>query len=461
MAGLPDDDTIAAIATATGNAGIGVIRISGPDAFRISHELTGVSPAPRQARLVTVRDHRGEPLDTGLLLHFPAPHSFTGEDVAELHGHGGSVLLRTVLRECLHAGARQAEPGEFSRRAFLNDKIDLLQAEAIADLIASSTETAARSATRSLSGAFSRRVEALLDGLIRLRVFVEAAIDFPEEEVDFIADSDVADRLTRLREQLQELLSAARRGRRLRDGFKLVIAGAPNAGKSSLLNQLAEQDAAIVTDVPGTTRDVLREFIEIDGLPIHIVDTAGLRLATDAVEREGISRAHREMQTADRILLVVDAADSEATRDASSALDRHDDALPPGVPVTLLLNKIDLNGEPPAIEALAGSRVDTRISLSARTGDGLDLLRHHLLESAGVAGGEESDFSARQRHLDALEESDAHLASAAMQLDGSTTAPELLAEDLRYAQESLGRITGRFTSDDLLGEIFGSFCIGK
>ncbi len=458
MQALSDNgDTIAAIATGAGAGGVGIIRLSGSHAFDIARAMTRKDPAPREARFARIRDSQGEELDQGLVILFPGPHSFTGEDVAELHCHGGPVLLRTILRECIALGARQAEPGEFSQRAFLNDKIDLVQAEAIADLINSSTEAAVRSATRSLSGMFSQRVDALLEQLIRLRVFIEAAIDFPEEEIDFIADSDVLQRLDHIGRMLDELLISARRGKTLRDGLKLVIAGAPNAGKSSLLNQLAEQDSAIVTDVPGTTRDVLREYIQIDGLPLHIVDTAGLRESPDIVEQEGIRRARNEMQSADRILLVIDASRYPTDEKVETLLAEHRSDLPDNVPVTVLRNKCDLSGHQPSLH---GSDHLTELYLSAKSGAGIDLLRRHLIDSAGLGDSEASDFSARERHISALEECAEFLRQGRGQLVEHGAA-ELIAEDLRYAQESLGKITGRFSSDALLGEIFSSFCIGK
>lgn len=464
--GADEGDTIAAIATAQGRGGIGVVRISGPDAFVISKAIAGVSPPPREAKLVTLRDRDGETLDQALVLHFPTPRSFTGEDTAEFHCHGGPVILAAVLSECTARGARHAEPGEFSQRAFLNGKIDLIQAEAIADLIASHSEAAARSASRSLSGAFSKRINALRDDLIRLRTYIEAAIDFPEEEIDFIAESDVSQRLDGLIGDLHGLLKQARRGRRLRDGIKLVIAGAPNAGKSSLLNQLAEQESAIVTSIPGTTRDLLREHIEIDGVPLHIVDTAGLRDARDAVEQEGIRRATAEFASADRILLVVDATERDLAGNAdpiTTAIKAFSTRLPRRTPVTLVRNKIDLVDEEPSIEAIAeGSpwRIDSCVRLCARSGAGVELLRRHLLESAGLGGEVSSEFSARERHVTALE---ATLESLETGRDALTDhqAGELIAQDLRVAQDRLGSITGRYTSDDLLGEIFGSFCIGK
>ncbi|EAQ97603.1 tRNA uridine-5-carboxymethylaminomethyl(34) synthesis GTPase MnmE [Congregibacter litoralis] len=451
-----DSDTIVAIATGSGAGGVGIIRLSGPDAFTIARKMTATDAKARQAHFVSIVDGQNAVLDQGLLLQFPGPHSFTGEDVAELHCHGGPVLLRTVLRECIYHGARQATPGEFSQRAFLNNKIDLVQAEAIADLISSSTEAAARSASRSLTGSFSVQVDALLEQLIRLRVFIEAAIDFPEEEIDFIAESDVLERLETLASSINALLKSARRGRTLRDGLKLVIAGAPNAGKSSLLNQLAEQDSAIVTDIPGTTRDLLREHIQIDGLPLHIVDTAGLRDSGDAIEQEGIRRARSEMQSADHILLVVDNSGESALLDAATLVSHYEGDLPEAVPITLIRNKCDIQNIP----ATFTTGDINEICLSALRGDGIDLLRRHLLTTAGIADTESSDFSARERHVLALEECAGHLAQGLLQLKDHGAA-ELIAEDLRYAQDSLGSITGSFSSDELLGEIFGSFCIGK
>jgi tRNA modification GTPase len=452
-----DQDTIAAIATGAGAGGIGVIRLSGDQAFSIAEKITASSPAPREARFVRMRDRSGAELDQGILIQFPDPHSFTGERVAELQCHGGPVLLRALMRECIALGARQAEPGEFSQRAFLNGKIDLVQAEAIADLINSSTEAAARSASRSLTGTFSLQVNDLFEQLVRLRVFVEAAIDFPEEEIDFIAESDVLQQLHTLENTTKQLLASARRGRTLRDGMKIVIAGAPNAGKSSLLNQLAEQDSAIVTDVPGTTRDVLREYIQIDGLPLHIVDTAGLRESPDTVEQEGIRRARLEMQNADRILLVSDSSAVPDTPGSDQIIQQHQEDLPADTPITLIHNKCDISQYP---AQLRGDASLTEIWLSARTGDGLALLREHLLDCAGLGNADSSDFSARERHVRALEDCLVQLQQGIEQLREHGAA-ELIAEDLRYAQDRLGSITGQFSSDALLGEIFSSFCIGK
>ncbi|MEO1080831.1 MAG: tRNA uridine-5-carboxymethylaminomethyl(34) synthesis GTPase MnmE [Pseudomonadota bacterium] len=453
-------DTIAAIATPAGRGGIGIVRLSGPEALHISQTICDREPRPREATLVSFRDKEGEVLDRGLVLHFPAPYSFTGEDVAELHCHGGPAVLSAILHACLQYGARGAQAGEFSQRAFLNGKIDLVQAEAIADLIAASSRAAARSASRSLSGEFSKRVNRILDGLTKLRVFVEAAIDFPEEEIDFIAESDVGERIAGLHGELNELLITARRGRRLRDGLKIVLAGAPNAGKSSLLNQLAEAESAIVTDIPGTTRDVLREHIDIDGMPLHVVDTAGLRDTEDAVEREGVRRAEAEIRSADCIVLVSDSSIGDRHASDEDICAVHAERLGEAVPIIIVRNKIDAVGESPGIASSEASRVESRINLSAKTGAGIDLLRRQLLESAGLGEGTDSDFIARERHIVSLENTLAHLEASQSALC-DRRAPELLAEDLRYAQDALGQITGKLSSDDLLGEIFSSFCIGK
>ncbi|MEM9057165.1 MAG: tRNA uridine-5-carboxymethylaminomethyl(34) synthesis GTPase MnmE [Pseudomonadota bacterium] len=390
---------------------------------------------------------KGRALDRGLALWFSAPRSFTGEDVLELHGHGGPVVIDLVLRRVLELGARQAQPGEFSQRAFLNDRLDLAQAEAIADLIDSGSQQAARAAMRSLAGEFSERVHALVAEVTALRVYVEAAIDFPEEEVDFLADASLAARLQALTTRFAALEATARQGRLLRDGLTVVIAGPPNAGKSSLMNRLAGFDAAIVTDVPGTTRDMLRETIHLDGMPLHIVDTAGLREGGEAIEREGMRRARAAMRSADRVLIVHDA----------SAPEELVDELPDGVPVTHVRNKIDLTGE------AAGAGDDGKsatLRVSAKTGTGLDALRAHLRECAGYLGGDAGVLSARRRHTDALDAAAAHVREAYSQLTDAG-AGELAAEELRLAQERLGTITGTVTSDALLGEIFASFCIGK
>lgn len=445
-------DTIAAVATPPGKGGIGVIRLSGPAVPTIAAALLGKLPTPRQAILRRFRSNDGEVIDEGIALYFPAPHSFTGEDVLELQGHGGPVVMDLLLARVLELGARPARPGEFSERAFLNDKLDLAQAEAIADLIASDTAAAARAALRSLQGEFSRRVQGLVEGLIELRMYVEAAIDFPEEEIDFLADGVVATRLSELRERLNALQAAAGQGRLLRDGMTVVIAGRPNAGKSSLLNHLAGREAAIVTAIPGTTRDVLREHISIDGMPLHVIDTAGLRDSDDLVEQEGIRRAWAEIEIADRILMVVDdqlglTAEEKALRER----------LPANTPVTVLYNKIDLSGRSALVR---DGEWGTEILLSAKTEAGLDLLREHLKSCMGYHSGGEGTFMARRRHLEALEQAMAALERAAYQLD-IYRAGELVAEELREAQNALSEITGEFTSEDLLSRIFSSFCIGK
>src|SRR6185312_5850067 len=444
-------DTIAAIATPPGRGGIGIVRVSGPRAAEIAEALTGRLPRPRRASLREFRDEAGRALDSGLALFFPGPDSFTGEDVLELHGHGGAVVLDLVLQRVLDLGARQARPGEFSERAFLNDKLDLAQAEAIADMIDSGSEQAARAAMRSLNGEFSLRVARLVEDLTVLRAYVEAAIDFPDEEVDFLTEGDVAGRLDVIRDAFEALAAAARQGSLMREGLAVVIAGRPNAGKSSLLNQLAGHEAAIVTDIPGTTRDVLRERLDIDGLPLHLTDTAGLRESGDAVEQEGVRRAWNEMEKADRVLLVVDA-----TRGLSDEDRRILESMPRAIPVTVVYNKIDLTGQRPAEDELDGV---ASVWLSAQYGLGLDLLRAHLKRMAGYQQTGEDGFTARRRHLDALKRAREHLEEAADHVQAG--AGELLAEELRLAQLCLNEITGEFTSDDLLGKIFSSFCIGK
>jgi tRNA modification GTPase len=450
-------DTIVAPATAPGRGGIGVVRLSGPGVPAIAAGLLPRGlPEPRHATLATFRDGAGEALDTGLALYFPAPHSYTGEAVLELHGHGGPAVLAALVERAVELGARRAEPGEFTRRAYLNDKLDLAQAEAVADLIDAGSQAAARAALRSLQGAFSSEVHALVEGLIDLRVWVEAAIDFPEEEIDFLADPALAARVTALRARFDAVTRAARQGRVLRDGLTVVIAGRPNAGKSSLLNALAGHDAAIVTDLPGTTRDVVREHLELDGLPVTVLDTAGLRIAgegpADAVEAEGIRRTRAEIARADLVLFVVDAA-ADPTAEALAA---ERATLPEGVPLTLVFNKVDLVEGGDAVVAPAGT---TPLRVSARSGAGLNALRAHLQAAIGYAPGDTGALSARARHLDALARARAALEAACTLL--AERRGELVAEELRLAQRSLGEITGEFTSDDLLGRIFGSFCIGK
>jgi len=450
-------ETIAAIATAPGQSGVGIVRISGPGAGGIARVMLGFIPRPRYAHYGPFHDQHNQLIDEGIGLFFPGPHSFTGEDVLELQGHGGTVILDLLLRVACDLGARLARPGEFSERAFLNDKLDLAQAEAIADLIDSSSEQAARCAVRSLQGVFSRRIEALVEAVTHLRIYVEAAIDFPEEEIDFLADGKVANDLRQLLENLDNILAEAQQGSILREGMKVVIAGRPNAGKSSLLNALAGREAAIVTAVEGTTRDVLREHILIDGMPLHIIDTAGLRDSPDEVEQIGIARAWDEIGQADRILLMVDATSTGATEPHQLWPD-FIDRLPDNAPLTVIRNKVDLTSEAIGIEQTAATAPVVRIS--ARSGQGLETLRDHLKACMGFASTNEGGFLARRRHLDALERAKAAMLQGASQLQGYG-AGELLAEDLRAAQDALGEITGAMTPDDLLGKIFSSFCIGK
>ena len=443
---MTDRDTIAAIATAPGAAGVGIVRLSGPGSRAIAATLLGRPPEPRHAHYLRFRDGDGETIDDGLLIHFPAPHSYTGEDVVELQGHGSPVLLARLLRRCLALGARRARPGEFTERAFLEGRLDLAQAEAVADLIAAGSEAAVRAARRSLDGEFSRRVDAVVDGLTALRVWIEAALDFPEEEVDFLAAPELRDRLQLVAGTLARLRDDAGRGKRLVDGVHVVIAGAPNAGKSSLLNALAGDDRAIVTEIAGTTRDLLREQIEIDGVVLTLVDTAGLRDSAEPVEREGIRRARAELARADLVLVVLDAS---APADPPTGL-------PDGVPVLWLHNKVDL-GDGHDREELRADGV--HLWLSARTGAGLDRLRARLREHAGLDAGGEGTFSARARHLEALAAATGHLEQAATHLQHGIG--ELAAEELRLAQDILGTITGRVDADALLGRIFADFCIGK
>lgn len=444
--------TIAAIATPPGRGGIGVIRVSGPKVRAIAESLLGAVPAPRVATLRTFLGADGEPIDTGLALFFRAPASFTGEDTLELHAHGGPTVLDLLLARTVELGASLAEPGEFSRRAFLNDKLDLAQAEAIADLIDAGSAEAARAALRSMRGEFSDLVRSLSEAVIETRMHVEAAIDFPEEEIDFLADSALQRRLENALALSTQIGAKARQGTLLREGMTVVIAGKPNAGKSSLLNKLAGYSAAIVTDIPGTTRDILRERIDIDGMPLHVLDTAGLREHADVVEAEGIRRARTAMLEADRILYVVDAAARRSEEELREELA----TLPNSVPVTIIVNKIDLIAGAPRDE----QSKPPRLHLSAATGDGIDLLREHLKECMGFQGADAGTLSARRRHLDALARSHRHLEEAARLLT-EHRAGELMAEELRQAQHALGEITGEFTSDDLLGRIFASFCIGK
>ncbi|MBU2711681.1 tRNA uridine-5-carboxymethylaminomethyl(34) synthesis GTPase MnmE [Zooshikella harenae] len=450
-------DTIAAIATPPGRGGVGIIRISGPQSKLVMSKILGKTIKPRYAHYGPFYNQLNHVVDEGLALFFAGPNSFTGEDVLELQGHGGPVVLDMLLKDVLSHGVRLANPGEFSERAFLNDKLDLAQAEAIADLIESASEHAAQSAIRSLQGVFSDKVRSLVDKLIQLRMYVEAAIDFPEEEIDFLADGKVASDLVGIINQLDAVLKEANQGAILREGMTVVIAGRPNAGKSSLLNALAGRETAIVTDIAGTTRDVLREHIHIEGMPLHIIDTAGLRDSDDAVEQIGVQRAWQEIAQADRVLLMVDSSTTEAT-DPHIIWPEFVDKLPHPEKITVIRNKIDLTKE--GAEQYASNEKLPVIGLSAKEGKGVDILREHLKACMGFTGTTEGGFTARRRHLQALDEAKEYLANGQLQLSGYG-AGELLAEDLRFAQNELNTITGEFTSDDLLGKIFGSFCIGK
>lgn len=441
-------DTIAAIATPPGNGGVGIIRISGPNVTGIAESLGTKRLKPRYARYSGFTDADGSIIDSGLILYFPAPASFTGEDVLELHGHGGRVVLDMLLRRVLELGARLASPGEFSLRAYLNHKLDLAQAEAIADLITSSTEQAVRSSQHSMQGRFSQFINELIDELIELRVYIEAAIDFVDEEIDFLGDGMVAAKIEQLHDKIRKIQASAQHGRLLHDGMSVVLAGKPNAGKSSLLNALAGHEAAIVTEMPGTTRDVLRERIQLDGMPLHIIDTAGLRQSDNIVEQEGIRRAHSEIAKADKVLLLLDSTEPENEFSLSD--------LPSGIDITRVFNKIDLSGGQAKI---AETPHGTEIFLSAKTGAGMDLLKQYLKQCVGFTESPDSVFIARRRHIQALSLAQQAISSAGQQLQNH--APELVAEDLRQAQNSLSEITGEFSSDDLLREIFGSFCIGK
>ena len=437
-------ETIVAQATAPGRGGIGILRVSGPLATEVAQAVLGKCPKPRMADYLPFKDADGTILDQGIALYFKSPNSFTGEDILELQGHGGQVVLDLLLKRILQIdGIRLARPGEFSEQAFLNDKLDLAQAEAIADLIDATSEQAARSALKSLQGEFSKKVNELVDSVIYLRTYVEASIDFPDEEIDFLADGKIEANLRGIINQLEDVRSEAKQGSILREGMKVVIAGRPNAGKASLLNALAG-------------RDVLREHIHIDGMPLHIIDTAGLRDATDEVERIGISRAWTEIEQADRIILMLDSSDPESA-DLSKVRSEFLAKLPTTLPVTIVRNKIDLNGEQAGESEEGGYQI---ISLSAQTHDGVQLLRDHLKQVMGFQTGMEGGFLARRRHLDALEKSAEHLQIGLVQLT-EFHAGELLAEELRLVQTYLSEITGEFTSDDLLGNIFSSFCIGK
>jgi len=441
-------DTIVAAATPPGIGGVGIVRISGAAAEHVARGMLGSLPEPRTATRKSFRNKQGEKLDTGLALYFPAPASFTGEPVLELHGHGGPVVMALLVDAAVEFGARLAEPGEFSKRAFLNDKLDLAQAEAIADLIGSGTAQAARAALRSLGGSFSSAVNSLAEQLTRLRMYVEAAIDFPEEEIDFLSDNDLQQNVQRCGEAFAQLKKQTAIGRVLRDGYRAVIVGKPNAGKSSLLNRLSGEDAAIVTEVAGTTRDVLREQINIDGLAVELVDTAGLRDDPDRIEQEGIRRAREALKSADAVLWIQDASEVGATEIGEE--------LPEGAEVIIVRNKIDLTNDSPG----DADGAPAAINLSAKTGAGIDALHDRLRRAAGYRNLGEGAFTARKRHIDALDRAAKHFATGCKALD-EKRAGELLAEELRLAQEALGEITGAVSSDDLLGRIFADFCIGK
>ena len=441
-------DTIVATATPPGAGGVGVVRLSGPQVEEIARRMIGELPEARFATPATFRNASGAALDSGLVLYFPGPASFTGESVLELQGHGGPVVMSMLIDAALELGARMAEPGEFTKRAFLNDKLDLAQAEAIADLIGSGTTQAARAALHSLSGAFSSKVEALAERLVRLRMYVEAAIDFPEEEIDFLGDEQLQVSLESCSSAFEQLRRTARVGRVLRDGYRVVIVGKPNAGKSSLLNRLSGEEAAIVTEVAGTTRDILREQINIDGLAVELIDTAGLRDDPDRIEEEGIRRAREALKSADAVLWI---------QDANEVIEEQiDEEIPGGAEIIIVRNKIDMTGE----QAGLAAEDSGTIRLSAKTGDGIDALHECLRTAAGYRNLGEGAFTSRKRHIDALRRAAKHFMAGKTALE-DTRAGELLAEELRLAHEALGEITGAVNSDDLLGRIFSEFCIGK
>ena len=447
---MPAKETIAAIATPPGQGGIGILRVSGPAACTIAEKVLGLVPKPRYAHYGSFINENDDTIDSGIALYFKAPFSFTGEDVLELHGHGGPVVMDMLLKRVLSLGVRAAHAGEFSERAFLNNKIDLTQAEAIADLIAAESHEAARAAAHSLAGDFSAEIHLLVESLTQLRIHVESALDFPEEEIDFLADSAIAEKLKDARKKLQQVKASAQQGRLLKEGMTVVIAGKPNAGKSSLLNRLAGQETAIVTDVPGTTRDILREHIQIDGLPLHIIDTAGLRESGDVVEQEGIRRALDAIDKADRLLYIISGDSKEEEDDII-------DGLKKDIDITFVHNKIDLK----KIKAgISEDKNKTEIYLSAKTGEGIDLLKQHLKKCMGYEGRTEGKYIARRRHLEAIDLAEAHLQSAHKNLH-EVKAGELVAEELSLAQQALSSITGEFSNDDLLGRIFADFCIGK
>ena len=442
-------DTIAAIATASGAGGIGIVRVSGPAAAQIAAAILGACPTPRHAAYLDFKQANGELIDRGIAIYYPNPHSYTGEDVLELQAHGGTALMQILLARCIALGARQAEPGEFTRRAYLNDKIDLAQAEAVADVINAATTEAAKSAVRSLSGEFSNCINSLLLKLVDLRMFVEACLDFPEEEIDFITQGRVVEKLDVIIIELTSVFAKAKQGSLLREGINVVLVGQPNVGKSSLMNQLAGEEIAIVTPIAGTTRDTIKNAIQINGVPLHVIDTAGLRETDDEVEKFGIERTWRAAETANIALLLIDAAHGITTTE-KSILAR----LPQEIRKIWIHNKIDVANEPAFVQETEHA---THIHLSAKTGEGIDLLKMHLLKLAGYQNNSEGVFMGRARHLEALAKVDAHLSNASLQMNSA----ELVAEELRLAQDALSSITGEFTPDDLLGEIFSKFCIGK
>lgn len=461
-----DGDTICAIATPPGRGGVGIIRVSGPLALNIAQKILRFSPRARHAHFADFLDDNSELIDQGIAIYFPAPHSFTGEHVLELQGHGGAFVLDRLLKQVISMGARLARPGEFSERAFINDKLDLAQAEAIADLIEASSEEAAKSAMRTLQGEFSRLIQTLSDLIIELRVYIEASIDFAEEEIDFLSEGNTEERLQGIISQTDAILAQARQGSILRDGMSVVIAGKPNAGKSSLLNALAGKDAAIVTEIAGTTRDTLMEHISIDGMPVHVTDTAGLRHSDDIVEQEGIRRAMKAIQEADRILLVVDAATDPVSMETAGTFLQSLGLNMLNEPrflrrLSLIQNKIDKTGQEPSLtENPQTDGVMSCIRLSAKSSQGMELLRQHLKDCMGYRSSGEGGFIARRRHLEALQKSRQYLQQGLYQLQGSREG-ELVAEDLKLAHRYLGEITGEFSTDELLGKIFTSFCVGK
>jgi len=450
-------ETIAAQATAPGRGGVGIIRVSGPEVKNVAVAILGKVPELRKAEYLTFKDQKGQALDQGIAIYFKGPNSFTGEDILELQGHGGPVILDMLLKEILALPKiRMADPGEFSEQAFLNDKLDLTQAEAIADLINSSSEQAARCALHSLQGDFSKLVNQMVNDTIHLRMYVEAAIDFPEEEIDFLADEKVVNDLKAIIAQVADVKNKAQQGSIIREGMRVVIAGRPNAGKSSLLNALSGKESAIVTDIEGTTRDVLTEQIHIDGMPLHIIDTAGLRESADKVEQIGIERAWQEIKQADRVLLMIDSAQDEK-QDPKAVWPEFFEKLPDNIGLTIIRNKADISQVKTGFSEVNSTPT---ITLSAKTGEGVTTLTEHLKHIMGYQGSTEGGFMARRRHLVALEQAHQHLEIGLEQLE-SYVAGEILAEELRFCQEELNKITGEFTNDDLLSQIFSSFCIGK